>query len=71
MRVLEGVPPGRELAWAYANLGATYMLVGRSDDAVEAGQKAQVLGECLHEPGIVSNTFRPINPPVASLYWSR
>jgi DNA-binding CsgD family transcriptional regulator/tetratricopeptide (TPR) repeat protein len=64
VRVLEGVPPGRELAWAYANLGATYMLVGRSDDAVEAGQKAQALGECLHEPGIVSNALATIGAAI-------
>jgi tetratricopeptide (TPR) repeat protein len=64
VRVLEGVPPGRELAWAYANLGATYMLVGRSEEAVEASEKAQALGECLHEPGIVSNALATIGAAI-------
>lgn len=54
VRVLEALPPGPELAWAYANLGATYITVGRTDEGVEFIGMARTIGERLHEPAIVS-----------------
>ena len=48
------LPPGRELAWAYAGLGAFYGGTGRIDEGLELLGKARVLGELLHEPGLVS-----------------
>ncbi len=57
VRVLEALPPGPELAWAYANLSTSYMLVGRSDEAVEIGEKARALGEGLHQPDVVSHAL--------------
>ena len=35
VEILEGQPPGRELAWAYANLGATHLCMGRCDGALD------------------------------------
>jgi DNA-binding CsgD family transcriptional regulator/tetratricopeptide (TPR) repeat protein len=52
--VLEDLPPGLELAWAYATLGASYLNLGRLDDGAAAIDKARALGEHLHEPGLVS-----------------
>ena len=54
VRILAALPPGRELAWAYAGLGALYGAEGRIDEGLELLAKAQVLGELLHEPGVVS-----------------
>jgi len=64
VRVLEARPPGRELAWAYANFSATRMLAGRSDEAVDIGEKAQALGESLREPDIVSHALAIIGSAV-------
>jgi tetratricopeptide (TPR) repeat protein len=54
VRILTPLPPGRELAWAYALLGAFYGGSGRIDEGLELLAKAQALGELLHEPGVVS-----------------
>ena len=54
VHVLAALPPGRELAWAYAGLGAFYGGAGRIDEGLELLGKARVLGELLHEPGLVS-----------------
>ena len=54
VRILAALPPGRELAWAYAGLGAFYGAEGRVDEGLELLGKARVLGELLHEPSLVS-----------------
>ena len=54
VHILAALPPGRELAWAYACLGALYGGTGRIDEGLELLGKAQALGELLHEPGLVS-----------------
>jgi DNA-binding CsgD family transcriptional regulator len=51
--ILAPLPPGRELAWAYANLGARYLGMGRADEGLGMFAKARVLGELLHLPGVV------------------
>jgi len=48
VRVLEALPPGRELAWAYAGLGAFCSAAGRIDEGLELLGKARALGELLH-----------------------
>ncbi len=54
VRVLAALPPGRELAWAYAGLGAFCSAAGRTDEGLELLGKAGALGELLHEPALVS-----------------
>lgn len=54
VRVLAALPPGRELAWAYARLGPIYCGAGRIDEGLELLGKARELGDVLHEPGLVS-----------------
>jgi DNA-binding CsgD family transcriptional regulator len=54
VRILAALPPGRELAWAYAGLGACYGTLGRIEESLELLAKARVLGELVHEPGVVS-----------------
>jgi DNA-binding CsgD family transcriptional regulator/tetratricopeptide (TPR) repeat protein len=58
--VLETLPPGQELAWAYANLSSFHMDVGRSDDAIEVGEKARDLGDGLGQADIVSQALNTI-----------
>jgi tetratricopeptide (TPR) repeat protein len=58
--VLETLPPGRELAWAYANLSAFHMDVGRDNEAIGIGEKARDLGERLRQPDVVSNALNTI-----------
>ncbi len=57
VRVLEGLPPGTELAWAYANLAANYMMLGRMKQAIDVGERGRELGERLHLSGVVSHTL--------------
>ncbi len=64
VRVLEALPPGPELAWAYANLSTSYMLVGRSDEAVDLGEKACELGEGLHQAGALSHALTAIGSAI-------
>ncbi len=64
VRVLEALPPGPELAWAYANLSTSYMLVSRSDDAVDLGEKACELGEGLHQAGALSHALTAIGSAI-------
>jgi DNA-binding CsgD family transcriptional regulator/tetratricopeptide (TPR) repeat protein len=64
VRVLQARPPGRELALAYANLGNSYMLVGRSDEAVEVGEKARALAEELDQADVESHALTVIGSAV-------
>jgi len=48
VEVLEPLPPGRELAWAYARLSVARWSQGRSDEAARAIDKAREVGERLH-----------------------
>jgi len=51
--VLEALAPGRELAWAYANM-CQLSAYRQDDEAAEAyACSAVALGECLDEPGVV------------------
>ena len=54
VRLLESLPPGRELVWAYARLGASRWNRGQAADGLSAIHKARDLGESLHLPDIES-----------------
>ena len=54
VRILELLPAGRELAWAYARLGASRWNRGRTDDGLGAIHMARDLGECLQLPDLES-----------------
>ncbi len=54
VQVLQAMPPGPELGWAYATLGASYLNKGRLDDGTSAMDQARALGERLHQPDLVS-----------------
>jgi DNA-binding CsgD family transcriptional regulator/tetratricopeptide (TPR) repeat protein len=64
VRVLRARPPGRELAWAYADLSTTYMLAGRSDEAVRVGEQARALGDKLGQADVVSHALTVIGSAV-------
>jgi len=60
VRVLEPLPPGPELAWAYAGHATDFLVMGRTDDGLAMIGKARDLGERLHRPDIVSYTLNAI-----------
>ena len=61
VRVLEALPPGRELAWAYASLGAVPAWWRAERRALSSiGEKARALGERLREPDVVSYALNAI-----------
>ena len=57
VRILAALPPGRELAWAYANLGGSYLGQGRIGETLALSGQARTLGELLHEPELVCSTL--------------
>jgi DNA-binding CsgD family transcriptional regulator/tetratricopeptide (TPR) repeat protein len=63
--VLEVLPPGPELAWAYANLSVFYGDVGEVDQAIEVGEKARDLGERLHRDDVVSDALNTMGCALA------
>ena len=64
--VLEALPPGPELAWAYANLSAFHGDVGDFDQTIEVGEKARDLGERLHQHDVVSHALNTVGCAVAN-----
>ncbi len=67
VRILEPLRPGRELAWAYANLATNQMMQGRLKEAIDAGEKGRDLGERLGLGGIVSHALNTIGVAQCSL----
>ena len=66
VRVLQALPAGPELAWAYASLGASYLNQGRVDDAAAVLGKARALGDRLHEPALVSYALNALGLAMAA-----
>ena len=60
VRVLEPLPPGSELAWFYATLGASIMEAGRTDEGLRFMEKARDLGERQDRADIVSYALNGI-----------
>ena len=60
VQALEALPPGRELAWAYATLGVSHLILGRVDDGLDVVGKARTLGDRLHDPDIESYALNAI-----------
>ncbi|HEY2693534.1 MAG TPA: AAA family ATPase [Streptosporangiaceae bacterium] len=60
VRVLEPLPPGPELARAYASHGIGFLIVGRTDEGLEILEQARNLGESLSQPDIVSYALNAI-----------
>jgi ATP/maltotriose-dependent transcriptional regulator MalT len=60
VRVLEALPPGRELAMAYSNRAHLYMLRADVDDAIAWGTMAIELAESLGETEIVVHALNNV-----------
>jgi DNA-binding CsgD family transcriptional regulator len=60
VRVLEALPPGPELAWAYANLAASIFESGRTDEGLRVMEQARDLGERQGRADIVSYALNGI-----------
>jgi DNA-binding CsgD family transcriptional regulator/tetratricopeptide (TPR) repeat protein len=55
--VLEPLPPGVELAQAYANLATQHMVRGRHQTAIGNAQRAQVIAERAGAPAVISEAL--------------
>jgi DNA-binding CsgD family transcriptional regulator/tetratricopeptide (TPR) repeat protein len=60
VRILAGLAPSPELAWAYAHLSALRMYIGQADQAIALGQQACHLGERLDLPEVLSYALNTI-----------
>ncbi len=60
VELLEALPPGHELARAYAGLAATCVDAGRLEEAVECGRRALELAERLNDASIAVNALATI-----------
>ncbi len=58
--VLEPLPPGQELAWAYASFAAALLNAGQVGEGLGVLAKARALGERLHQPDLVSYALNAI-----------
>ena len=57
LAILEPLPPGPELAWAYANLAALAMLEEDGGTAIELARRSAELAERLGRPDILSDAL--------------
>ena len=55
--ILEPLPAGLELAWAYANLASLWMLGSNHQAAIDMARRARALGEQVGAPDVVSDAL--------------
>ncbi len=60
LAALEGIGPGPQLAWAYANLAQLHVLAGRVQEAKDWGQRAIDLAESLGESEILCHALNSV-----------
>jgi len=58
--LLEQLPPGRELAWAYANLSFLFRLNGDTEAARDWGCRALELAERIDQPDVLSEALMTV-----------
>jgi DNA-binding CsgD family transcriptional regulator/Tfp pilus assembly protein PilF len=58
--LLETIPPGRELAWAYSNRAQLYMIAEEAAKAEQWGQRAITLAEELGDHEIVAHALNNV-----------
>ena len=58
--LLETIPPGRELAWAYSNRAQLYMIAEQAAKAEQWGQRAITLAEELGDHEIVAHALNNV-----------
>jgi DNA-binding CsgD family transcriptional regulator len=69
--ILEPLPPGRELAWAYSNLSQLHMLADEPEQALAAGAKALAIARTLGDSEIESHALNNIGTTkLAAQDWS-
>jgi DNA-binding SARP family transcriptional activator/tetratricopeptide (TPR) repeat protein len=69
VEVLEGLPPGRELAYAYSNVSQIRMLAQRNAEAIEWGERAITLAEAVGDTEVLCHALN--NVGTALLYEER
>lgn len=57
IRVLEGAPPGAELAWAYSHQSQLDMLAFHGEEAVRWGERALALAQRLEDREIIAHAL--------------
>ena len=60
VRVLEGEPPGPDLAWAYVNVGLAAFVAGRAAEGNDFVRRAIPLAERFGQPDVVSYALNAI-----------
>lgn len=60
IEVLEGLPPGAELARAYGDMAGIYMLRNYMDEAIRFGKKAIALGERTGSAEVVAHALNNV-----------
>ncbi|HVJ40818.1 MAG TPA: AAA family ATPase [Dongiaceae bacterium] len=60
IRILEALPPGRELAMAYSNCAQLYMLADDVERALLWGQKAITLATALGDTEVLAHAFNNV-----------
>jgi DNA-binding CsgD family transcriptional regulator/tetratricopeptide (TPR) repeat protein len=55
--VLQDMPPGRELAWAFAARGGSYISHGQSDEGMDLMRRAQALADTLGDAALTSKAL--------------
>jgi tetratricopeptide (TPR) repeat protein len=71
--ILQPLGPSTELAWAYANLAGQRMLDGENEAAIDLAVRAQVIGESLGLPEVLSSALNTEGCAAANLVrdWTR
>ncbi len=60
LRVLEPLPPGAELGWAYSDLARLHMTARQSAAAIDWGEQAAALGERLGDTALRSHALNNV-----------
>ncbi len=58
--LLQALPEGRELGWAYSNRAQLFMLAERSEDAIAWGRRALALGEALGDEEVTIHALNNV-----------
>jgi DNA-binding CsgD family transcriptional regulator len=70
VRLLEQLPPGRELAWACADKAALLTVRGKATDALEWGRRSLALAEKIGEPEVLAHALNICGAVELSLEYS-
>lgn len=65
--LLQALPQGRELAWAFSNRAQLFMLADRCDDAIAWGRRALALGEAVGDEEVTIHALNNVGSALMTL----